>query len=60
MKIENIEVSPFSFALELSDGAVHMLQCENGEWRLDGVWIAQGRLDKWHALARAARQIEEA
>jgi hypothetical protein len=39
-----------------------VLRLDGGEWRCSGLrapWIAQGRIDKWEALARTMRRIEE-
>ena len=59
MKIESIEVcGPFDFAIATDkEGQPLMLSCAGGEWRLSGLWIAQGRTDRWEALARACRRI---
>jgi len=59
VKIERIEIcGPFSFAIQTKD-RTFLLENFGGEWRRDHLWIAQGRVDRWEALARACKGIEE-
>ena len=52
--VDRIEIDgPFSMSIVLKDGTVHMLLCSGGEWRLDGLWVAQGRKGRWRVLAQA-------
>jgi len=59
MKIERVELDgPFTVSFIDEAGGCHMLHLDGGEWRLDYLWVAQGRVDRWGAIARAARIIE--
>ncbi len=53
---------PYHISIEVVDGlesgTVYMLAKDGGEWRLDGLWVAHGRINRFDALARALRMIE--
>jgi hypothetical protein len=51
---------PFAFSIKMpGETDARFLRLHSGEWRIDGRWIAQGRIDRFDALARALREIEE-
>ncbi|MDE2105644.1 MAG: hypothetical protein KGL39_50925 [Patescibacteria group bacterium] len=66
-RIDEAEVQfegPFAFSITIPDGGcdnsstIYMLKREGGEWLLDEIWIAQGKVDRFDVLARALRKLE--
>jgi hypothetical protein len=49
---------PFAFHIEL-DAGVYFLKLDGGEWRVNGLWVAQGKINRFEALARTLRKIEK-
>jgi len=59
MKLDSIQIGgPYDFHLIDESGRRYWLTKADGEWRLDGLWVARGKVDRWDALARACRIIE--
>lgn len=50
---------PFRFYIDRPGASTLALVLDGGEWRLDGLWIAQGRVNRFEALARALRRLDK-
>lgn len=60
MIIDCIEIDgPFHMTIHDTQGVTYTLSRQHSDWRLDGRWMATGRVSRWAVLARALDKLEE-